>query len=482
MYPKEEKERILADFYESGMTVAAFCRRAGSPSRRTLDTWIETEKQGLLNVVRRPIKGSAHGKAKYKHYSKETKHEAIKLVRAGGRPGDVARRLGIAHSNTVREWIKKADEARLSPGKGVAHMGETAQAKIARLERELKEARAQQDIFRVMMSDPKAGDPENLSNSGKAELGEKLRKDFGWCLSEVLTSLRISKSSYEYAKCANEKRKIRQDKVENLVTTSFCASGKTYGYRRIWAHLKSEITFQGKRSVSQREVRHAMHALGLIAKRPRPRRPWNSYKGETDTRPANLPRIHANTRRSLGEDFRGEHDFSAHTPGILALTDVTEFSIPAGKIYLSPVIDCFDGKPAAWTISEHPDSRLVDSSLTAYLTSLPKGTTPIVHTDGGVLYRSASWKKRCSQAGVIRSMSRKGCCKDNARIEGFFGTLKSEFFYSRSWTGCTLKSFIKRLDAYLRWYVTGRLKAFRENGVTIYETIARHRQRLGYEV
>ena len=44
MYPKEEKERILADFYESGMTVAAFCRRAGSPSRRTLDAWIEGRK------------------------------------------------------------------------------------------------------------------------------------------------------------------------------------------------------------------------------------------------------------------------------------------------------------------------------------------------------------------------------------------------------------------------------------------------------
>ncbi len=162
------------------------------------------------------------------------------------------------------------------------------------------------------------------------------------------------------------------------------------------------------------------------------------------------------------------------------MTDVTEFSIPAGKVYLSPVIDCFDGAPAAWSISRHPDSALCDGSLRAYLDGLPAGSAPTVHTDGGATYRSASWKAIAGERGAARSMSRKACCQDNARAEGFFGTLKEEFFYGRDWSGASLAAFEEELDGYLRWYATGRLKAFREGGRTVYDTIAGRRGRLGY--
>ena len=106
-----------------------------------------------------------------------------------------------------------------------------------------------------------------------------------------------------------------------------------------------------------------MRAAGISGRRPRAGRPWSSYAGETDDRPANAPRERAAARRAAGEDFRLAHDFSAPAPGELAVTDVTEFSIPAGKVYLSPVIDCFDGAPAAWSISRHPDSALCEHAI-----------------------------------------------------------------------------------------------------------------------
>ena len=59
----------------------------------------------------------------------------------------------------------------------------------------------------------------------------------------------------------------------------------------------------------------------------------------------------------------------------------------------------------------------------------------------------------------MRSMSRKGCSPDNARTEGFFGRLKTEFFYGGDWDGVTLDEFADILDAYLRWYRDVRLKS-----------------------
>ena len=154
-----------------------------------------------------------------------------------------------------------------------------------------------------------------------------------------------------------------------------------------------------------------------------------------------------------------------------------------GKAYLSPVIDCFDGEPAAWSVSRHPDSELTDSSLESYLARRPGRPEPLVaHSDGGSTYRSGSWKRICSEGGVVRSMSRKGCCPDNARAEGFFGTLKEEFYNGRDWSQVGFDEFRRMLDGYLEWYVHGRLKAFREGGRTVYDTIAGRRRRLGHQV
>lgn len=139
--------------------------------------------------------------------------------------------------------------------------------------------------------------------------------------------------------------------------------------------------------------------------------------------------------------------------------------------------------PAAWSVSRHPDSALAGSSLEAWASRLPEGHPPACgHSDGGSVYRSASWKAACEAHGVERSMSRKACCPDNARAEGFFGTLKEEFFNNRDWSGVGYDEFAAALDAYLRWYRDGRLKAFLEGGRTVYETISGRRRRLGYAV
>lgn len=69
------------------------------------------------------------------------------------------------------------------------------------------------------------------------------------------------------------------------------------------------------------------------------------------------------------------------------LTDITEFSIPAGKVYLSPIIDCFDGIVSAWKVGINPNAELVNSMLDEYHETLKNGEKPIIHSDQGAHYR-----------------------------------------------------------------------------------------------
>lgn len=61
-------------------------------------------------------------------------------------------------------------------------------------------------------------------------------------------------------------------------------------------------------------------------------------------------------------------------------------------------------------------------------------------------------------AGLTRSMSKKGCSPDNAACEGFFGRLKNEMFYGRSWVGVSMDDFINEINSYIEWYNTKRIK------------------------
>ena len=153
-----------------------------------------------------------------------------------------------------------------------------------------------------------------------------------------------------------------------------------------------------------------------------------------------------------------KRDFHADKPNQKWLTDITEFSIPAGKLYLSPIIDCFDGLPVSWKIGQSPNAELVNSMLDDAIASLVDGERPIVHSDRGCHYRWSGWIERMEKAGLIRSMSKKGCSPDNSACEGFFGILKNEMFYERDWTNISLEELQRELEFYLNWFRTERIK------------------------
>lgn len=158
------------------------------------------------------------------------------------------------------------------------------------------------------------------------------------------------------------------------------------------------------------------------------------------------------------------------------MTDMTEFVLPGGiKVCHHPVIDVFDGAPVSWKMGSHPSKELSDGSLRDAIAKKHAESHPVIHSDRGVHYRIPSWIKLCEEAGLIRSMSRKGCCADNSACEGLFGRLKTEFYYGRNWKGVSASEFMGRLDSCLRSFCERRIK--RRLG---WMSPKEYRQSLGY--
>lgn len=122
------------------------------------------------------------------------------------------------------------------------------------------------------------------------------------------------------------------------------------------------------------------------------------------------------------------------------------------------MIDCFDGMAVSWSIGTSPDAELVNAMLDNAISTLAADDRPVVHSDRGCHYRWPGWIDRMEAAKLTRSMSKKGCTPDNAACEGFFGRLKNEMFYGRSWKGVSIGEFIDKLDRYLHWYNESRIK------------------------
>ena len=157
------------------------------------------------------------------------------------------------------------------------------------------------------------------------------------------------------------------------------------------------------------------------------KRRYGSYLGEISPAPENII----------------NRDFHAGTPNEQWLTDITEFHIPAEKVYLSPLIDCFDGLVVSWTIGTRPDSDLVNTMLDAAIeTVVACESKPIIHSERGAHYRWPGWLSRVHDAKLIRSMSRKGCSPESSDCEGFFGRLKTEcYILGNGWTPLSKNSF-----------------------------------------
>lgn len=205
-----------------------------------------------------------------------------------------------------------------------------------------------------------------------------------------------------------------------------------FGYRRILIEVKKRGYL-----INHKTVYRLMQEQGLKSL-IRGRR-YVSYKGELGKVVPNLL----------------QRNFKAAEPNQKWATDITEFRVKEKKLYLSPVIDLFNGEVISYTTSEHPNIRQVLEMLKKCKRSR-KDKTLILHSDQGWQYQMKAYQLMLKRKNISPSMSRKGNCLDNAIIENFFGTLKSEMFYLKKYE--SIAELNKDIVEYIEYYNNDRIR------------------------
>lgn len=252
-------------------------------------------------------------------------------------------------------------------------------------------------------------------------------------LNLLLNHTNMARSSFYYY----QKQRKAPDKykvIKQWIKSIYDKHKGRYGYRRITDELNNNGLI-----INHKTVLRLMKLLGL--KSVIRIKKYKSYKG-------NLGKIAPNIL---------ERNFKAAAPNQKWATDITEFNMSGKKLYLSPIIDLFNQEIISYELTERPVFNQVTQMLQKAFKTIPNNTHLILHSDQGWQYQMKQYQYLLKQKGITQSMSRKGNCLDNAIIENFFGTLKSELFYIMKFKDINhLKSEIKE---YINYYNNERIKS-----------------------
>ena len=135
----------------------------------------------------------------------------------------------------------------------------------------------------------------------------------------------------------------------------------------------------------------------------------------------------------------------------------TTFKVHDQKLYLSPILDLFNGEVVSYSLSCHPNFKQITDMLEDAFQKLPdKVDDLILHSDQGWQYQMKSYQNLRKAKGITQRMSRKATCLDNAVAENFFGLLKTELFYLEKFD--SLDQLEKAIVEYIDYYNNRRIK------------------------
>jgi transposase InsO family protein len=129
-----------------------------------------------------------------------------------------------------------------------------------------------------------------------------------------------------------------------------------------------------------------------------------------------------------------ERDFSPEQQNSTWATDITYVWTAEGWLYVAAVLDLFSRRVVGWAMSQSIDTLLVRSALDMALQQRQPAAGLVHHSDRGSQYASADYQQALKASSLQCSMSRKGNCWDNAVVESFFSTLKTELVYQTDFT------------------------------------------------
>ena len=207
-----------------------------------------------------------------------------------------------------------------------------------------------------------------------------------------------------------------------------------YGYRRVTAEMRNRGVV-----INHKTVKRLMDEMCLKSRIRKVR--YRSYKGEVGKIAPNII----------------ARNFAAEAPNRKWATDVTQINIGSVKLYLSPILDMFNGEIISYNISRSPNMEQVYDMLDKAFDRFDSLDGLILHSDQGWQYQHFGYRQRLAEHHIIQSMSRKGNCLDNAMAENFFGIMKSELLYAEEFE--SPETFMKALDEYIEYYNNKRIKS-----------------------
>ena len=219
-----------------------------------------------------------------------------------------------------------------------------------------------------------------------------------------------------------------------------------YGYRSLCKALRNKGVV-----VNKKKVQRIVQKLGIQVKSfTRKSRKYNSYKGE-------VGKIAPNRIRRR---------FNTNIPHQKITTDTTEFKyyeidkkgrMTTKKLYLDPFMDMYNGEIISYGISKTPSSENILNALDKAI-EITKDCKyrRTFHSDRGWAYQMKAYKYKLKENRIYQSMSRKGNCYDNSKMENFFGILKQEMYYGKTYY--SYEELEQAINTYIDYYNNKRIK------------------------
>jgi putative transposase len=227
-----------------------------------------------------------------------------------------------------------------------------------------------------------------------------------WPVAWLCNAMGVSRSGFHAWLDRSPSARSRSDEaLGQQVKASFVGSARTYGARRVWRDLLAEGVDCGLHRIER-----LMRLQALRARARRRRLPKDEGDRQVDGVPANIL----------------DRQFEAERPNQKWIADFTYIWTGEGWLYVAAVIDLFSRRVVGWSMSATMTAQLVADALVMAVWRRGKPNALLHHSDRGSQYSSEQFQRLMAESGIVCSMSRSGNVWDNAAMESFFSSLKTE--------------------------------------------------------
>jgi len=227
-----------------------------------------------------------------------------------------------------------------------------------------------------------------------------------WPVAWLCNALGVSRSGFHaWLNRVPSARSRSDEALSQSVKASFVASDRTYGARRVWQDILAEGFACGLHRIER--------LMQLQALRARPRR-------------RRLPKDEGNRQSATVPSNILDRQFVAERANQKWIADFTYIWTAEGWLYVSAVIDLFSRRVVGWSMSATMTTQLVADALLMAVWRRGKPRELLHHSDQGSQYSSEQFQRLMADSGIVCSMSRSGNVWDNAAMESFFSSLKTE--------------------------------------------------------